>query len=177
MTKPKQKRQPKQKLPNGFVMEEVDNPFYYGAGNQQKRIKVVYNPRESPIAWMYAHRKRTGVTEGHLLAANHFRKLYETAQGFGVGSMDYTKEPVDGGGFPDILTDRQARAAKKLAEANHKLGMAGYQLVEQVCGQCAFIHQLSQKRRTQDRMSRHLKESLESLAIFWGYQRLPTRAA
>lgn len=174
MTKQKKK---KQSTPTGFIMEEVENPFYYGAGNQQKRIKVVYNPRESPIAWMYAHRKRTGITQEQVLAANKFRKLYEAAQGVGVGSMDYTKEPVDGGGFPDVLTDRQARAAKELAQASARLGMEGYQLVEQVCGQCAFIHQLAAARRAQDRMSKNLKDSLESLALYWGYQRLPTRAA
>lgn len=176
LTKQKQK---KPETPTGFVIVDIDNPYFnsshHGSESQHKRTQALYNPRESPIAWMYAHREQTGVTEAQVAAAHEFRKLYETARGVGIRSMDYEKTPVDGGKMGDILTDRQVDASNELAAAHCRIGSHGYQLVEQVCGQCIFIRQLAARRSAQNKLSQHLKESLETLAVFWGLQRLRTR--
>ncbi len=158
----------------GFVMVEVDNPHFStdhaeSTGNP-KRIRALQNARESPITWMYVHHKQTGVTEAQVRAAGKFRSLYETAGGAGVGSFDYTREPVDGGGVTDPLNDRMVDAAKELAGVATRLGPAGYDLVEKVCGQCIFISQLDPRRRTQNKLSENMKDCLDSLAIFWGFQ-------
>jgi len=44
------------------------------------------------------------------------------------------KEPVDGGSFSDIIIDRKMAGAKGLSEAHHLLGLEGYRLVANVCG-------------------------------------------
>lgn len=164
----------------GFVMVDVDNPMFSAdhaesTGNP-KRIQALQNVRESPITWMYAHKEQTGVTEAQVAAAGRFRRLYETAGGAGVGSIDYLREPVDGGGVTDPIGDHMMDAANRLKDVSTRLGPAGYDLVEKVCGQCLFISQLTPRRREQDTLSKRLKECLDSLATYWGFQTPPTRS-
>ncbi|WP_206615942.1 hypothetical protein [Rhizobium sp. WSM1325] len=50
------------------------------------------------------------INEAQLAAATRFRSLYEAMGGAGTGSFDYSREPVDGGGSREPLTEQQIRA-------------------------------------------------------------------
>ncbi len=180
MAKRRKKKKVRQTTGTDFIMVDVDNPMFSAdhaeSSGNPKRIRAVMNARESPIAWMYAHKEQTGITEAQVAAAGRFRRLYETAGGAGVGSIDYMREPVDGSGITDPIGDRMMDAARELVGVNARLGPAGYRLVEQVCGQCLFISQLTPRRREQNKLSGKLKNSLHSLATFWGLQTPSTQS-
>ena len=86
-------------LKSQIAIVDVDNPLYApihaGAAGNPRKISVAINLRESPVAMMAA---RGTIDQSQLAAANHFRKLWEALGGSGAGAMDYTREPVDGGG-------------------------------------------------------------------------------
>lgn len=151
------------------IVVEVDDPYFNRAhvetrGNSQK-IRAMVNARESPALWMYMH---NNIDTAQFEAAKHFRKLYETAQGTGIQSQDFTKEPVDGGYMADPLTDRRQRAAKELAAAHDVLGRAGYLLVESVCAHCMEVAELYHTDWARKRERKNLKDCLERLVSYWG---------
>lgn len=137
-----------------------------------KDIRATVNCRESPIVWMLAHDQ---VSTTQAMAASRFRALYEAAGSADLKAMDYMKEPVDGGGFPDILTDRKMAAAKELAEVHELLGIEGYRLVANVCGDCTWIRDLGRSQWARLRLADKLRDCLSVLAIHWGYQSPKTR--
>jgi len=152
----------------------VDNPMFSrdhpASRSNPRQIKAILNHGESPIAAMYHRKEQTGIDEIDVRTAGEFRRLFEAAAGGSFGSSGDIKEFVDGGGYPDILTDRQARAAKDLAAVHVHLGSVTYAAVERVCGQCLFINQIDTRRRTQDAISEQLKAGLKKLAIYWGFR-------
>ncbi|MCP4407017.1 MAG: hypothetical protein GY807_04520 [Gammaproteobacteria bacterium] len=156
---------------------EIDNPNFQPehAGNKgnPKRVRAAFNMKESPVMWMLA---RGYVTEPQAMAATEFRRLYEQMGGAGARAIDFTQEPVDGGGVTDPITDRLIDAAKALAEVQRRLGPVRYNLVEQVCGQCIFIKQLASSKWYQLKMSRELKNCLDILAVDWGFQTVGIRS-
>jgi hypothetical protein len=154
-----------------ICIREIDDPEYRrehdGAKANTKTRQSAYNMRESPIAYMIA---KGQVNQAQGEAGLHFRRIFEMAGGTGAAAMDYTKEPVDGGGFTDPLTERQWRAGKELSEAHAKLGTAGYELVRDVCGNGYFIKDLHATKWKQTLNGKLLRESLTTLAQFWGYE-------
>ncbi len=163
-----------------MITVQIDNPDYRtdyadGRHGNVRRVQATMNMRESPITWMWAKRKQTGITEQQVAAAAHFRKLYEAA-GAQVQALDYTREPVDGGGITEPISDRMIKANQQLSEAHAALGAEGFDLIQKVCGECQFLNQISSQRSVQDKLSRDLKNCLETLAVFWGYQAPRTRA-
>lgn len=158
-----------------FTME-VPNPAWRSDLDKvpgfPKEIRAAVNMRESPVAWMLAHKH---LDKAQVEAANEFRRCYETAGAADLKAMDTTKEPVDGGGFADVLTDRKMAATDKLHEAYDALGPAGYSIVRSVCGDCVWLKDLEPTKRRQWEAGKHLKECLDVLAIRWGYQMPRTR--
>lgn len=144
--------------------ERLGNPRY---------ITAPVNMRESPVTWMLAHGK---LDAAQAEAGARFRRLHELSGGADLSGMDTTKEPVDGGGFPDVLTDRKSRAAKELAQARVVLGFAGYDLVMQVCGQCLWIKDIEPTKHRQIVAANRLRLCLTALAEFWGLQSRPYRS-
>lgn len=155
----------------------VENPYYmqdHGDESPTARyIQAPINMRESPITWMLAHDK---VDQAQAKAATRFRQLHEMSGGGDLQAMDYMKEPVDGGGFPEIITDRKAQAAKELGEVRTVLGVAGYTLVMQVCGQCIWLKDIEPTKRRQVEAGKALRQCLTVLAEHWGYRSQPIRA-
>src|SRR5690606_7860118 len=101
-----------------FTMD-VDNPDWTHDRDKvpgfPKHVRAAVNMRESPIVWMLAH---DHVNAHQAMAANEFRMWYEAAGASDLKAMDTTKEPVDGGGTGELLTDRKIKAAKKLKDAH-----------------------------------------------------------
>jgi len=157
-------------------MMEVDNPFYSRAHDGDKTnprtITVCYNPRESYAGMLYA---RKVITEAENRAANRIRQAYEGIGGAGARAMDYTREPVDGGGHVEPITPRQLEFGRVLRDAALFLGPQGYDLVIKLAGQGLSPKDLAREKRRQDFWGQRFQECLETLAVHWGYQRQRSR--
>lgn len=158
--------------PRHVQTAEIDNPEYArahaGAKGNPERIKATVNLRESAITALAA---RGQLDKAQAAAAERFRALWEAMGGAGAGSIDYLKEPVDGGGFRDPLSERQAHAGKELSSIRTQLGEYNYRLVGYICGEGYSIHDLTETRRQRDTMTDVLRQQLDILAIRWNFVR------
>lgn len=149
----------------------VDDPFFNRAYTETtsntRQIQALLNVRESPARYYEARDK---ITKDMAAAADRFRRLYETAGGGSVKAMDTTKEPVDGGFMSDGLTDAKLRAANELKLAYLKLGKAGYELVEQVCGHLLWVKDVSRTDYEMRRNMERLRDCLDTLSLMWGFR-------
>jgi len=155
---------------------EIENPHYSkvhaGASGNPKTITAAMNLRESPIAMMAAK----GHLEAHQVeAAIKFRRLWESLGGAGAGSFDYSREPVDGGGAREPISDRQIDAGFKLQECRELLGRRHYDVVSRVAGEGCTIAELGVSKRARHTLADYLKDALEDLAVHWGFQKRKTQ--
>ena len=157
---------------------DVDNPTYSrehdGAKGNPKRISAAMNLRESPIAMMAA---RGHLEEHQVQAAVRFRRLWETLGGKGAGSFDYSREPVDGGGPREPITDRQIDAGLRLKECQTYIGRRAFIIVEKVAGEGRSIAELGATHRERTTLADYLKDALDDLASLWGYRTKQRTAA
>lgn len=169
-----------QKRPNGGMVWQpkikvktvtVDNPFYskahQGAGANPVKIKAQMNIRESAIVTLAARKQ---INEAQLAAATRFRALYEAMGGAGTGSFDYSREPVDGGGSREPLTERQIRAGQELKRCREILGVKAYDIMSKVAGQGYAIGELAKSHRERTTLADYLKDGLDEMARNWGYE-------
>ncbi|WP_342587421.1 hypothetical protein [Rhizobium bangladeshense] len=149
----------------------VDNPFYsrahQGAGANPVKIKAQINIRESAIVTLAARKQ---INEAQLAAATRFRALYEAMGGAGAGSFDYTREPVDGGGSREPMTERQIRAGQELKRCREILGVRAYDIMSKVAGQGYAIGELAKSHRARTTLADYLKDGLDELARDWGFE-------
>lgn len=157
-------------LKSQIAIVEADNPLYApihaGAAGNPRKISVAINLRESPVAMMAA---KGHIDQSQLAAANHFRKLWEALGGSGAGAMDYTREPVDGGGAREPITDRQIDAGLKLKQAQMHVGVRAFGVVEKVCGEGVSVSDLGASHRERTTYADYLKHALTDLSELWGY--------
>jgi hypothetical protein len=154
---------------------DIDNPHYSkrhaGASGNPSTVRAAMNLRESPIAMMAAK----GHLEKHQLeAANRFRRTWEALGGAGAGSFDYTREPVDGGGARESITDRQVDAGKVLKQCQEVLGPRHYDVVCKVAGEGRTIAELCASKREKLTLADYLRHALDDLAVHWGLQKRKT---
>ncbi len=150
---------------------EIDNPHYSraheGSSGNPKTVSAALNLRESPIALMAAKKH----LEMHQVqAAVRFRKLWETLGGSGAGSFDYSREPVDGGGAREPITDRQMDAGKMLKLCQMVIGQRAFIIVEKVAGEGRTIAEISHSKREKLTNADYLRNALDDLAEHWGYK-------
>lgn len=148
---------------------EVDNPHFSkvhaGASGNPTSIHAALNLRESPIAMMAAK----GHLERHQVeAAIKFRRLWESLGGCGAGSFDYTREPVDGGGAREPITDRQIDAGFKLEEARKHIGTRAFGIVEKVAGEGVAVSHMGSTHRERTTLADYLRNALDDLSDLWG---------
>jgi hypothetical protein len=159
--------QPKQKVASIYV----DNPYYSrahdGDGANPIKIKAQVNVKESAIATLSS---RKLINEAQVMAADRFRGFYEAMGGAGAGSFDYSREPVDGGGAREPLTERQLRAALELKLAKQILGNKAYDIMTKIAGQGFAIQELALSQRERTTLTDYLKDGLDELARCWGYE-------
>ena len=159
--------QPKQKVASIFV----DNPYYSKAHDNDTanpiKIKAQVNIKESAIATLSS---RKLINEAQVMAADRFRGFYEAMGGAGAGSFDYSREPVDGGGAREPLTERQMRAALELKLAKQILGNKAYDIMTKIAGQGFAIQELASSQRERTTLTDYLKDGLDELARCWGYE-------
>lgn len=154
----------------------MDNPYHSTAHRESrsnpKTIDVVKNLRESAIETLYARGK---LDESQKRTADKFRRLWESCGGT-IGAMDYGREPVDGGGLTEPLTERQANAGRELASCRRLLGKRMFGLVCRVCGQGLSLTELSPDGRDKKTAADNLRDSLDDLGEMWGIIRPPSHS-
>jgi hypothetical protein len=160
--------------PDWELMHDTrDNPDFSrdheeGKYGNPRRISVVVNVRESAVSTLAA---RGLLNEAQVEAADKFRRLFERMGGSGARAIDWRKEAVDGGRFPDPIGVAQIDAGKQLAAAYEDLvkqhGVYAWKLVSYVCGDGYSIHELTETRRQRDTMTDNLRGYLDVLAGHW----------
>lgn len=166
--------------PNWELAQAVrDNPDFSrdhaeGKLGNPRKISVVVNVRESAVSTLAA---RGLLNEAQVEAADRFRRLFEAMGGNGPRAVDWRREAVDGGRFPDPIGTRQIDAGKQLAAAYENLtkehGRYGWKIVGYVCGEGLSIHDMTETRRQRDTMTDQLRLYLDNLAEFWGLRSKP----
>lgn len=163
-------------LKSQIAIVEADNPLYApvhaGAAGNPRKISVAVNLKEGPIAWM---RHKGIIDDAQKKAADRFRQLWEAVGGAGAKAMDTTKEPVDGGGAREPITDRQIDAGLKLKECRAIIGHRAYMIVEKVCGEGYSINDFSHTQRERKTNADYLKDALTDLSVHFGYASKPGR--
>jgi hypothetical protein len=147
---------------------EVDDPYAINPGD---KIVVLRSTRNDPLADMKA---KGQIDQCDYIAGRHWQAAYENAEIGGIRGIDPSKEAVDGGRLPEMLTEQQRRAVQDLKAARASLGKEGNQLVVDVLAKGWSIMQASIERgRTTERDRRYVgdrfRECLKTLAIRFGY--------
>lgn len=147
---------------------EVDDPY-----NPQEKIVVMRSYRDDPLEQLFA---KGHIDEPQRNAGVEWQKDYEATEGAGaVKAMQY-KDPVDGGGqLPDPITDRRARAAKRLAQCDRALGEHGSQIVRLYLGHRMSAANISifmgnVGKSSVDYIGRRIRECLETIAIQYNFR-------
>lgn len=147
----------------------VDDPLEVG---QRYRAKV--NVRESSIEHMHS---RGRIDASQKLAGDRFRKLWEMASVGQNQAMDTTKEPVDGGGFGDPISDELVKASQELSRVMRAVGQAGSQLLISLVGEGKLIGDVAAKwaqaggvvrgERAEGYVTARMVEALDDLVRLW----------
>lgn len=143
----------------------VDDPFEPG-----QRYKAAANVRESSIDHMHS---RGRIDEAQKLAGDRFRKLWEMAAVGRNQAMDTTKEPVDGGGLGDPISDDLIRASQELSRVMRAVGPVGSKLLVSLVGEGKRVEDVAAQwredggvvsgRRAEGYITGRLVEALDDL--------------
>lgn len=141
------------------------------------KIVVLRSLRDDPIGAMHA---RGQVDEAQYAAARHWQRCYEAVEISGAQAIDTTKEAVDGGRMPEMLTDQYSKAYRDLVIAGKKLGLEGEAIVRDVLGRgMPLLHAAAARKLTTEReliyFGGRFRECLNTLALVFGYA-MPTRS-
>lgn len=152
---------------NSKVAEAVvDDPIELGA-----KLKVLRSVRDDPLAAMHSRRQ---IDDAMLAAGREWQRHHENSEIGSVGAIDPTKEAVDGGRFPEPLSERYGKAFAKLGEADRELGPFGSAMVRRVLGSRESLGTVAialgyTSDREHNYLSHRFRECLETLAKLWGY--------
>lgn len=136
-----------------------------------EQIQVLRSTRDDPLAGMHS---RAQIDDAMMAAGRKWQELYECSQIGGIGAIDPGKEAVDGGRFPEPISDRQIKAFRKLNEARLELGGEGYHLIVEILGSRVSIADAACVRGYQSKdgkayIGRRFRECLNTLAVHWGF--------
>jgi hypothetical protein len=138
----------------------IDDPYEPGA-----KLEAVVNLRESPLDRWH---DRDQIDGAQFAAGERFRRAWERAAIGGAKAFDWRRPVVDGGKPPEPVEDRASGAFKRLQEAEHELGRAGYYMVTQVIGERVFPSSMARSRDEAEYISRRVRDALMELARMWG---------
>lgn len=158
-----------------FGERMVDDPLEAG-----QRYAAKVNVRESSIDHMHS---RGRIDASQKLAGDRFRKLWEMAAVGKNQAMDTTKEPVDGGGIGDPISDDLVKASQELARVMRALGATGSQLLISLVGEGKLIGEVAAKwsqaggvvrgDRAEGYITGRMVEALDDLVRFWKLESSP----
>lgn len=149
------------------AIRDVDDPLERGA-----KLKVVVSVRDDPLAAMLS---RGVIQQWEFEAGRTWQRHHEHSTIGCLSAIDPTKEAVDGGRIPDVLTDRQQRAMRTIAEADKALGNRDSLYVRAILAERLTIAQCAARfglvgARGENYMSRRFRDALDTLARLWGYR-------
>jgi hypothetical protein len=150
------------------TIDEVDDPLALNPGD---KIVVLRSTRNDPLADM---KSKGQIDQCDYVAGRHWQAAYEHAEIGGVRAIDPSKEAVDGGRLPEMLTDQQRRAVQDLKAARLALGPEGNSLVTDVLAKNWTISQAAAERGRYGEAERkyigkRFRECLATLAKRFGY--------
>lgn len=150
--------------------DEVDDPYEAGG-----KIVVLRSTRHDPLFDLKA---KGMIDQCDYVAGRHWQAAWENAEIGGVRGIDPSKEAVDGGRIPEVLTDVQRRAVQDLKAARGALGAEGERLIRDVLGEGLSIGQAALRRglpSESDRkyLGKRFRECLSTLAVRFGYATRP----
>ena len=99
----------------------IESPYRKG-----DKDTVPFNARES-------NARRLNLGQAQSEAFERTYRLYYRAGYFNQGAVDTTKDPVDGGGVPEPMTERTVDAFRELALIARSIGANDYRLVKATC--------------------------------------------
>jgi hypothetical protein len=136
----------------------------YALPGQKQRVWQIL--RDDPLGRLHC---RQQIDDAQYHAGREMQGYYERSEIGNVKAMDTTKEPVDGGGIPDVLTEGQQKARKRVIELERALGLDGASIIRDFLACRMFVEQIAVKRRMEGErelryLGRRLRECLERLA-------------
>lgn len=142
---------------------EMKDPF----GDQ---VVVLRSLRDDPLAGMFARRQ---IDQAQYDAGREWQRFSQDTEVGNIRAIDPTKEAVDGGRFPEPLSDRSAFAFKQLARANLALGDRGVTIINDILGSRLTVSQAAARRGLTSKdelayMGRRFRECLDMLAVVFG---------
>lgn len=144
---------------------EVDDPMEPGG-----TLIVMRSTRNDPLAALHA---RHHIDEAQYQGGRAFQRDFETAER-GPKAIDPSKEAVDGGRFPEPITESMQKAAVRLALVHRELGINGSALthdvlihgrtMDEICEARQMLGELERKY-----LGRRFRECLDCLAMVYGF--------
>jgi hypothetical protein len=153
-----------------YVPTEVDDPMGLEAGD---KISVLRQTRCDPLGRLHAHRQ---IDEAQYQGGRAYQQDKETAER-GAKAIDPTKEAVDGGSFPEAITDRPIKARKRIIKIEGELGRRLTRVLEAVLIEGKTMEQLAQSR-AQSILKLHgnlFRVALNELAQMYGFSNAEKR--
>ena len=150
---------------------EIENPnwnrAYDGDKTNPRKVMAIRNTKESAIGIMAS---RGLLSPDQVRAADKFRSLFETVGGSGAGSFDYSREPVDGGGGRDPISERQMVAGLELKRCEGHVGKPIYRILVKVAGEGRALSEIAANHRERLTFGSYVKDGLQELSEFWGFK-------
>jgi len=148
------------------AMVEVDDPYEKGS-----RIAVLRSVRDDPLARLQC---RGHIDQALYVAGRAWQADYESAEIGSVGAIDPGKEAVDGKQLPEMLTEKQQLAMRRLARDDKALGQEGAILIRRVLVTGLTFEQIGAERGDTGQfmlkyLGRRFREALETLAEIRGF--------
>lgn len=153
----------------------IDDPLEAGA-----RYSATVNVRESSIDHMHS---RGRIDQAQKEAGDRFRKLWERAAVGRNQAMDTTKEPVDGGGIGDPISDGLIQSSAELSRVMRQIGPIGCQLLISLVGEGRTVSEVASKwsrsggvvkgERAEGYITGRMVEALDDLVRLWKLEGSP----
>lgn len=146
---------------------DVDDPLALNPGD---KITVLRQLRNDPLARLHSHHQ---IDDAQFTAGRCYQRDWETAER-GARAIDPTREAVDGGQLPEPLTDRQAKARKRLVQIERSLGRQMHCVAQGVLvdGKNLELIALELFNRHGQNAARHcgrlFRDALDVLAVEYG---------
>lgn len=139
----------------------VDDPMERGA-----KIAVMRSIRDDKLAAM---RSRDEIDEAQFLAGRKYEMIYEWCEVGNVQAINPTKEAVDGGGWGDVLSNRQINATRDLSDIRAHIGADADELMHRILIRRMTFGSLGLSERKTAELRRGFFHILEQMAHYWGY--------
>lgn len=151
---------------------EIDDPWPQEPG---AKILAFRSLRDDPLARMHIRKQ---IDDAQYHGGRAWQRDYEIAEIGGARAIDTTKEAVDGGQLPEMLTERQQKAFHSLNRLARVLGQIGSALVHDVLAEGKGLEVVAAERghdnqRSVDFYGRLFRECLELLAVEYRYATRP----